>query len=107
MTEAAHPPLAALAEAAGVAPRWRDFEGEWHEVAEGTLRAVLAAMDLPAETDAQMAESRAGLAEEGARLPPLLTATVGEPIRGADRGAVHAGAGGRRQARSVAGSRAG
>ena len=81
MTEAAHPPLAALAEAAGVAPRWRDFEGEWHEVAEGTLRAVLAAMDLPAETDAQMAESRAGLAEEGARLPPLLTATVGEPIR--------------------------
>ena len=75
MTEAA---LQRLAEQAGVAPRWKDFQGNWHEVGTETLRAVLAALDLPAATDAEIAQSLAATQQDQALLP-LMTATAGQP----------------------------
>lgn len=74
--------LISLAEQAGVAPRWRDAFGKDHDVSPETLRTVLAAIDLPAGSNADIAESRNRLREQesGASLPPLVTATVGQPI---------------------------
>ncbi len=71
--------LARLAGAAGVAPRWTDYRGASHDVAPDTLRAVLAALQLPAGTDAEARDSLAALAGAPGALPPLLTTTVGEP----------------------------
>jgi len=73
-------PLIRLAEAAGVAPRWKDFHGEWHDVAPATLRAVLAALGLPSETGADVEDSLAGFGGASSTLPPLMTAEVGRPI---------------------------
>ncbi len=55
--------LREAAEAAGVAPRWRDVHGAFHDVAPATLRAVLDALG-PA-IDSPM---------------PLVTADIGAPI---------------------------
>ncbi len=73
--------LGKLARAAGVAPVWTDVFGEQHEVAPPTLRAVLAALDLPAHSPEHVADSHARLEEAHAKLPPLVTATIGEPIK--------------------------
>ncbi len=75
MSEAA---LAALAEACGVAPRWQDYQGHWHDVAPDTLRAVLSALGVPASTDADITGSLAHQHGVTDGLPPLLTATQGE-----------------------------
>jgi 4-alpha-glucanotransferase len=72
--------LAALAEAAGVAPAWQDVFGETHQVAPATLRAVLAALELPAHTHSDIAESHERLAGARRALPPLVTASVGQPV---------------------------
>ncbi len=69
--------LSSLAQAAGVAPRWRDVHGGWHDVAPNTLRVVLGALGLPADTEAAVAESQAQLAGASGKLPPLITAQVG------------------------------
>jgi 4-alpha-glucanotransferase len=70
-----------LARAAGLAPRWRDTFGAYHDVAPDTLRRVLAALDLPADTEAAIADSRARLAgQAGGELPPLVTADAGEHL---------------------------
>ena len=75
------PDLTALAEQAGIAPRWRDAFGHDQEVGPDTLRAVLAAIGLPAGDPAEVAESRDRLREqERGSLPPLVTATLGCPI---------------------------
>lgn len=74
MTDAA---LAALAGAAGLAVEWRDNTGRLNAVGPETLRAVLAAMGFPADSDAAIAEARAALARRAATLPPVLTLTVG------------------------------
>ena len=73
--------LAELAEAAGVAPRWRDVHGAWHTVAPATLRVVLGALGLPAGTEAAARDSLASLRHGSGRLPPLVTARVGQPTR--------------------------
>ncbi len=73
--------LRALAQAAGIAPRWQDYRSEWHEVGDDTLRSVLAALGLPADTPADIADSQATLARRAATLPPLVTATIGQPTR--------------------------
>ena len=72
--------LSALALAAGVAPRWRDVHGGWHDVTPDTLRIVLAALGLPADSDAAIRGSQAQLAGGLGKLPPLVTAQVGTPI---------------------------
>lgn len=79
--------LRALAEAAGMLPGWRDFRGDWHEVAPDTLRAVLSALELPCATPEQAADSlrslgsecwsdpstglRTGFSRDASRLKPL------------------------------------
>ncbi len=76
--------LVGLAEAAGVAPRWKDAFGAVQEVTPDTLRAVLRALDVPADTEAEIRDSRARLAEQAAatsELPPLITALSGQELR--------------------------
>ncbi len=73
--------LADLAADAGVAPRWKDVHHQWHEVAPDTLRAVLAALDLPAGSPRDMADSRERLARQTGGMLKLTTALVGQPIR--------------------------
>ncbi len=51
--------LATLATAAGIATAWHDIDGRRHAVPEGTLRGLLAALNLPAETAAQARDSLA------------------------------------------------
>ncbi len=72
------PALARLAEAAGVAPRWKDYQGQWHDVPDRTLRAVLHALDLPADSPGDIQDSLAA-AQQGAVLLPLTTAVQGRP----------------------------
>ena len=87
--------LATLAEISGVAPRWQDYQGHWHDVAPDTLRAVLAALGVTAATDAEAADSleRQHNATEG--LPPLLTALQGEWLALPGRCVVELDGGGR------------
>lgn len=69
-----------LAKLAGVAASWKDVFGVTHGVEPPTLRAVLRALDLAADTDAQLADStrRRNLPSE--HLPPLVTARRGFPV---------------------------
>jgi 4-alpha-glucanotransferase len=71
------PALHALAEAAGLAVTWRDTAGRTNTVGAETLRAVLGAMGLPADSAAAIAEARAELARRARTLPPVLTLSVG------------------------------
>jgi 4-alpha-glucanotransferase len=63
--------LAALAGAAGLVPVYADQTGRRHEAPDETLRAALAAMGLPAATEAEAAEALAALeAARAARALP-------------------------------------
>lgn len=73
--------LRALAESVGVAPRWQNYRNEWREVSDDSLRDILKALGFPAGSDAQVADSRALLADMRSDPAPLTTATVGEPVR--------------------------
>ena len=84
--------LRRLAQAAGLAPDWRDFRGVTHAVAPGTLCAVLKTLGLPCDTDAQVAESLARVTREHDVEPPALLvaragATVSLPAAAARPGA--------------------
>ena len=69
--------LGQLAIAAGIAPHWHDLTGREHEVPEATLRAVLSALGLPAESVAQARESLARRRHRPA-LPAHFAARAGE-----------------------------
>ena len=71
--------LAALAAAAGVSNRWQDYRGAQHQVSAESLRAVLAALDLPAGTAAEVRDSMAVLAAQKSA-SALVTATAGQPV---------------------------
>ncbi len=73
-------PLLRLAEHAGVAPRWKDVHGDWHDVAPETLHAVLAALGLPSATASDLEASLAVVDKGFSTLPPLVTAEVGQPV---------------------------
>ena len=73
--------LLRLAEAAGVPPRWLDVYGTWHDVAPDTLHAVLRSLGYATETDDDIADSTVAVRAAAGRLPPLVTATVGESLR--------------------------
>ncbi len=73
--------LKALAEAAGLAPRWKDYRGKWHDVTPQTLRSVLRSLDLPADNADDVRDSTARLHAPSEALPPLLTLKSGEAIR--------------------------
>ncbi len=75
--------LARLAEAAGIAPDWRDVTGRVHPVSEQTRLAVLAGLGLEARTTSQARERLHELAQrrEARRLPRTLVVREGEPVR--------------------------
>ncbi len=68
--------LQALAQAGGLATRWKDVHNQWHDVGDDTLRLILAALGLPADTDRAVADSLASL-RHPAHLPPLVTGEAG------------------------------
>jgi 4-alpha-glucanotransferase len=73
--------LRTLAMAAGIEPDWRDASGKMQVVSDESLRAVLHALDLPAESEAQIRESQAVLRKQSLTIaPPLVTATINHPI---------------------------
>lgn len=63
-----------LARAAGISTVWKDVFGTTHEVEPPSLRAVLAALDLPANSDTQIADSLVRATTLPSVLPPLVTA---------------------------------
>ncbi|WP_333585515.1 4-alpha-glucanotransferase [Phenylobacterium sp.] len=71
--------LEAFAAEAGIAVDWEDVHGAPQRVSPGALRAVLQALGLPADTDAQLRDSRGRLGE--APRPNFMTAEVGKPFR--------------------------
>jgi len=73
-------PLLRLAEQAGVAARWKDVHGQWHDVAAETLHIVLEALGLPSRTDAELKASFSAIAAGTSTLPPLVTAEAGQPV---------------------------
>lgn len=74
-------PLTELAKAAGVATRWTDASGKPRYVSADTLRAVLRAMHLPADTPAQTHDSLSGLRELVITPPTLAVVTAGSRLR--------------------------
>ena len=72
--------LARLAAKAGLDIDWVDVEGKTHVVSPDTLRAVIRALGLSADTENEMADSEAALDEQKRHVPPLLTAWAGEEI---------------------------
>jgi len=79
--------LNALADAAGIEPRYWDLEGRLHERSPDTARHLLRALGLPADSDAEITGSLVALTEEPWRqtLPPVIVAreatTVRVPVR--------------------------
>lgn len=71
--------LRRLAQAAGLAIEWTDAFGDLQQIPPATLRAVLHALQLPCDSDADCETSIAALAQEEIMLaiPPLITAQVG------------------------------
>jgi 4-alpha-glucanotransferase len=71
-----------LARAAGIEIQWRDVDGNNQTVNDDSLRAVLAALALPAETPSQIKASQEALYHATERcVPPLVTADLGRPIQ--------------------------
>lgn len=72
-----------LARRAGISVEWQDYAGRPHTVAPHILRAVLAALDLPANTSRELAASRRLLTKRStlADVAPLITAVSGRPTR--------------------------
>ena len=62
--------LAALATAAGIVIAWEDAAGRPHETSPDTLRALLAVLDLPAGSPAQIRESHDRITREPVAAPP-------------------------------------
>lgn len=67
-----------LAVAAGLAPRWTDNDNVEQTVGLDTLRSALFALGYSAGSSADIAASRARVAEEQREPPALVTVTVGE-----------------------------
>jgi 4-alpha-glucanotransferase len=77
VTEAA---LHALADAAGIAVRWRNVQGEERIVSPDTLTAVLRALGHGVDSEAEITDSVRLAREIAPSLPPLVTALVGDRI---------------------------
>ncbi|MDP1875276.1 4-alpha-glucanotransferase [Phenylobacterium sp.] len=71
--------LEAFALEAGVLVEWEDVHGAPRRTPPQTLRAVLAALGLPASTQGELRDSRARLAAMPA--PDFITAQAGQPFR--------------------------
>jgi 4-alpha-glucanotransferase len=73
--------IVALAGHAGLEVQWRDAKGEPRTVGLDTLRAVLKALALPVDTDADICESSERLNRNQRVIPPLQIVRAGEPVR--------------------------
>ena len=73
--------LTALAKQAGLLVRWIDANGRSDKVGTDTLRSVLRALELPADSEAQISESRAEMRRQRAIAPPLIVARGGKMLR--------------------------
>ncbi|MDR2309205.1 MAG: 4-alpha-glucanotransferase [Paucimonas sp.] len=75
-------PLHRLAARVGLARDWIDANDRPQQVSDTTLRKVLAGLGHPAEDDTELAASLQLLeqTEDHARLPPLLTVDIGQPL---------------------------
>ncbi len=71
--------LRRLAEAAGIAVEWEDFEQRRHTLGAVTIGRLLDALGHP-NGDAQATAASLAQIEATAAIPPLLTARVGEPL---------------------------
>lgn len=74
--------LRQLAAKAGVAPQWTDQAGEQRDVSPDSLRAILFALGLPADSDASLRNSLS-MVEGGVNavaLSRFTTARVGQPV---------------------------
>ena len=90
MNERSHPPrpsiprsaLHQLASDAGLLVDWEDASGHPMHVADDVLRTVLNALGLPADTSAEVSQSRDHLRAEAkdAAVPKLVTGVAGRPI---------------------------
>ena len=69
-----------LAAKAGLEVHWTDAAGKPHTVMPDVLRTVLAALDYPAGSDHDIAESEHRIYAEQQAVPKLLTAWAGETI---------------------------
>lgn len=80
-----------LAQAAGLSAEWTDAFGHRQTVPAGTLRKVLAALQLDCSDDAACDASVAALAQEDIQLaiPPLITAQIGQEIVLSPQAQVH------------------
>jgi 4-alpha-glucanotransferase len=67
-----------LAQRAGITEQWLDYTNKPRRVSLDTIRRILTALGLPCATADDLADSRHLL--DSARPPPLITATVGQPI---------------------------
>ena len=78
-----HPELAELARLAGLWPEYLDQTGVTRVTGEETARALLAAMDVPAGTSAEVGESLDArrAAEAGRRLPQWHVVEPGSAFR--------------------------
>jgi len=74
--------LEQLAKAAGIEIEWTAYDGERQRVSPAALRNLLKAIELPADSDADIDASLRQLAQVGDKhhLPPLITAQVGQPV---------------------------
>ena len=72
-----------LARAAGLATQWRNYLGREQQVAPDTLRRILAALELPADTAEKIADSSRRLEQEagGNVVPELLIVDAGSQHR--------------------------
>ena len=69
-----------LARDAGIAVEWKDVNGKDHQVGPGAMRSILAALDLPADSDAAIRDSRERLRRSREGLPLLCTAIANQPV---------------------------
>ena len=70
-----------LAKAAGLAIAWTDYRGQPRTVSDESLRVILAAMDLPADTKGELSHSLETLAVAQRTRPALVTAVRGQYVR--------------------------
>ncbi|TCT05534.1 4-alpha-glucanotransferase [Aquabacter spiritensis] len=70
-----------LAGRAGISPHWHDAFGRPQTVPPDALRAILAALGLPAASPSDLADSiERAAGEHAGALPPLVTADAGAPV---------------------------
>lgn len=83
MTSALPAELAELAQAHGVATEFWDWQGNHRDVAESTIRAVLEALDVPADSEEQIRASLQAVQDAPWRrvLPPVTVLRAGTAYR--------------------------